>query len=87
MEERTDIVTIPLGRYNAIMETNTRHHLLREALFANVRFNYINENIDFYVSSDVIKALLPEDYNRKLEDLTKAYEEEHEKRRSEASNV
>lgn len=87
MEERLDTVTMSLSRYNALIETNTRCRLLRETLFANVKFNYINENIDFYVSSDAIKALLPEDYNRNLEALTKAYEEEHEKYKNEASDV
>lgn len=87
MDERFDTVTLPRVRYETLIEQDVKCQLLTEALFSNVKFNYINENIVFYVSSDAIKALLPEDYNRNFEALTKAYEEEHEKCRSEASDV
>lgn len=84
-----DEFTVKISRagYEKLIETEVKCELLIEALFANVKFNYINENLDFYVSSDMIKAILLRDYNRNLEALTKAYEEEHEKCRSEASNV
>lgn len=87
MDERFDTVTLPRVRYETLIKNTVKYELLTEALFANVRFNYINENIDFYVSSDTIRAILPVHYNSKLEMLTKAYEKEHEKHRSEASNV
>lgn len=84
-----DEFTVKISRsgYEKLIETEVKCELLIEALFANVKFNYINENLDFYVSSDMIKAILPRDYNRKIEALTKTYEEEREKYRNGASNV
>lgn len=84
-----DEFTVKISRsgYEKLIETEVKCELLIEALFANVKFNYINENLDFYVSSDTIRAILPSEYNRKLEAITKAYEEEREKYRNEANNV